>query len=304
MLSNHLISIIIPTYNYGHRIRKALESIRDQNDDQIEILVVDDGSTDQTAAVIQAFQTENPAFNLHYYYQENKGAGAARNAGIHKAKGEYLLLLDADDHLLPNSLALFRQAIAKYPQAGMISAGHISFNERNQVIKSHPFKNALTDSHETNFLYYLRKKVALVPGANIYQKKVFDQIHYPESVKNAEDVSVFFQVLATQTCVSFPDPVVRHNKHDGSLRHQFAFHKEAGLVIADLIFDKNILDTKYFKYRREYLSSRYLSLARMAYRHKAFDAVVGYYENAIKTFPKHVLKIAYFKKYFHARLRG
>ena len=140
MLADHLISIIIATYNYGHRIQKALESIRDQGDKQIEIVIVDDGSTDCTATVVKSFQADHPALNLQYYYQENKGAGAARNYGIKKANGEHLLILDADDYLLPDSLKIFRQAIVKFPQAGMIAAGHLSRYECNQIVKTHLFK--------------------------------------------------------------------------------------------------------------------------------------------------------------------
>ena len=271
MLADHLISIIIATYNYGHRIQKALESIRDQGDKQIEIVIVDDGSTDCTATVVKSFQADHPALNLQYYYQENKGAGAARNYGIKKANGEHLLILDADDYLLPDSLKIFRQAIVKFPQAGMIAAGHLSRYECNQIVKTHLFKTKLTESQETNFLYYLRKKIALGQGASLFNRKVLEQIRYPESVRNAEDISVFFQVLATQTCVSIEEPVVMHIKHKDSLRNQYDYHKAAGIVIADLIFDKKVLDLKYFKYRNEYISLRYLSLSRIAYRHKAFD---------------------------------
>ena len=165
------------------------------------------------------------------------------------------------------------------------------------------FKTKLTESQETNFLYYLRKKIALGQGASLFNRKVLEQIRYPESVRNAEDISVFFQVLATQTCVSIEEPVVMHIKHKDSLRNQYDYHKAAGIVIADLIFDKKVLDLKYFKYRNEYISLRYLSLSRIAYRHKAFDAAIKYYESAIKTFPRHLFKFSYFKKYLNARLQ-
>lgn len=302
-IAANLISIIIPTYNYGHRIEKALTSILEQEDLNTETVIIDDGSTDQTEVLVKAFQEKHPTFNLKYYIQLNKGVSVARNNGLKKANGDYVLFLDADDYLLPNSLRLFREAIFNFPEAGMIAAGHLSCKEKRQIVTSHPFKQKLTSSNEKNFLYYLRRKIALGAGSSIYQKKVFENIQFPESVKNGEDVSVFFQVLATQICASISEPVVMHNKHKNSLRRQFSLHKEAGIATADFIFNKEILAPKFLKYRNEYISARYLSLSRVAFRHEAFGSVVEYYENAINHFPLYFFKLGYLKRYIKARLK-
>ncbi len=300
MKAHPLITIVIPAYNYGYCIHNALESIREQQDPHLETIVIDDGSKDHTADVIRSFQMTNPSFHLLYQYQENKGAGSARNAGVKLASGEYILMLDADDYLLPNSLASFRRAIRQYPEARVIMGGHMSRGQQG-IIKKYPFKKKLTHSHMTNFLYYLRKKISLIPGAILYRKNVFSLISYPETIKNAEDQSVFCQILATQTCVSIEELVVMQNKHSDSLRHHFAFHQNAGLDIVDLVFDKKIIPKEFFKYRKEYMSLRYLSLARIAFQHKAMTDVINYYEQAIKVFPRHLLKVNYFKKYIIAR---
>jgi glycosyltransferase involved in cell wall biosynthesis len=303
MPTHNLISIIIPTYNYGSRITQALLSIQNQNDNHIEILIIDDGSTDQTKDVICAFQTLHSNLNLHYYYQTNKGASYSRNKGIDIARGKYLLFLDADDYLLPNALLRFRHAIVKNPHADMIAAGSATFAEKTQIIKQQPFTKKLSNSPEINFKHYLRKKISLHQGSCLYKKQVFARIRYPETIKNAEDVSVFFHVLATQQCVSMHYPVVMINKHHGSLRHQFALHKNTGLDIVNLIFDKSVLPKKYFKYRKEYISVRYLSLSRIAYRHKEYKLAAKYFEKAICVFPPYILKIAYVKKYIAAQMQ-
>ena len=94
------VSIIIPTYNYAEYIQKAIDSVLAQTYKNCEIIVVDDGSTDNTQEII-----ENKYKNkVRYYYQENKGAPAARNKGIKKSKGEYLSFLDADDYLTESSI--------------------------------------------------------------------------------------------------------------------------------------------------------------------------------------------------------
>jgi len=94
------VSVVIPTYNYGKYIEKAIDSVLAQTYKDFEIIVVDDGSTDNTREIIETKYEDK----VRYFYQENKGAPAARNRGIEKSKGEYLVFLDADDYLAPSSL--------------------------------------------------------------------------------------------------------------------------------------------------------------------------------------------------------
>ena len=90
------VSVIIPTFNYGRFIGRCIESVLDQNVPDLEIIVVDDGSTDNTRHVVEQFKNR-----LHYIFQENAGPSAARNTGIVNCTGEWLLFLDADDLLGP-----------------------------------------------------------------------------------------------------------------------------------------------------------------------------------------------------------
>ena len=99
-------SIIIPTYNRASIIGRAIHAVLHQSFDDVEIIVVDDGSTDQTSTVVTSIS--NP--KLTYIYQENKGVCAARNLGASKATGKYLLFYDSDDLLLPTALLDFKNA--------------------------------------------------------------------------------------------------------------------------------------------------------------------------------------------------
>jgi glycosyltransferase involved in cell wall biosynthesis len=86
-----LVSVIIPTYNRAHLVVEALKSVKAQSYPAIQVIVVDDGSEDDTAEQIAKFE------NVEYYRQENKGQGAARNLGLNHARGEYIASLDSDD---------------------------------------------------------------------------------------------------------------------------------------------------------------------------------------------------------------
>lgn len=94
------VSVIIPTYNYGKYIEKAIDSVLAQTYKDFEIIVVDDGSTDNTREIIQTRYKDK----VRYFYQENKGAPVARNKGIKESKGEYLAFLDQDDLFHPLNL--------------------------------------------------------------------------------------------------------------------------------------------------------------------------------------------------------
>ena len=108
-----LISVIIPTYNYGRFLPDAVKSVLGQKKDglAVEIIVVDDGSTDDTADVAQRLGS-----SIQYVYQENQGPSAARNNGIRRARGDYLVFLDADDMLTSGTLSSHIENFAAHPE--------------------------------------------------------------------------------------------------------------------------------------------------------------------------------------------
>ncbi|MDY0039233.1 MAG: glycosyltransferase family A protein, partial [Desulforhabdus sp.] len=94
-----VVSVIIPTYNRASFLKEALDSVLLQQNAEMEVIVVDDGSTDDTAAIVESFGRA-----VTYLYQSNAGVSAARNTGIKAARGRWLALLDSDDLWLPGKL--------------------------------------------------------------------------------------------------------------------------------------------------------------------------------------------------------
>lgn len=109
-------SIIIPLYNKGSRVRRTIDSVLNQGYGEMEIIVVDDGSTDNSAEYVKAYND----LRIRYIFKENGGVSSARNTGIRAARGEWLLLLDADDELLPGSIAVYEEMARKYPHATVL----------------------------------------------------------------------------------------------------------------------------------------------------------------------------------------
>src|SRR5688500_9583140 len=91
-MTKALVSVVIPAYNYGHFVTEAVASALNQTHPHVEVIVVDDGSTDGTADILKPFGSR-----IRYIYQPNRGLSAARNTGIRAARGEWVAFLDADD---------------------------------------------------------------------------------------------------------------------------------------------------------------------------------------------------------------
>ncbi len=126
-LPSPLVSIIIPTYNMRQWIGEAIDSALAQTYPHIEIIVVDDGSTDGTGD----FLRERYGDRIRYVYQENRGRGAARNRGLELARGEYIQFLDADDLLAPHKLEKHVRFLEEYPQFSAVYGQTMMFADGN-----------------------------------------------------------------------------------------------------------------------------------------------------------------------------
>jgi glycosyltransferase involved in cell wall biosynthesis len=119
-----LFSIIIATYNRAHLICAAIESVFQQRCSDYEILVIDDGSTDDTARILEVYGDR-----IRYFRQANQGPCRARNWGMRKARGEYVTILDSDDELVPWSLDTYRKVIEQFDRPTLIRGGMTKFHD-------------------------------------------------------------------------------------------------------------------------------------------------------------------------------
>jgi len=125
------VSVIIPTYNRAHFLSEAIESVLAQDiySDDIEIIVVDDGSTDNTQDVVASFGDK-----IKYIYQTNQGAGRARNRGIEESTAEWIAFLDSDDRWLPDKLSLQFKVLEAFPDYRVIHSNFYTFEHDKVVI--------------------------------------------------------------------------------------------------------------------------------------------------------------------------
>lgn len=255
-----LISVIIPTYNYGAVVGRALDSVLAQWEDDIELLVVNDGSRDNTVEVLDDYASRYPGL-VQVIHQDNAGPAAARNRGIRLAQGQYVLLLDADDELLPDTLNRLRQALRESPEAGMVLGGQVSVYQ-----DGHQRQRLPDPVPESPFLrvrrYLLEKRIAIAHGSSLFRRDLLMQCPYPESLRGGEDIAVFAYLLANARVVLINELLVRIHKHADSLRH---VRQDAAGYVAKMtqeVFAR--LPDECQSLRTRYEAQRYLSLFRSA----------------------------------------
>jgi glycosyltransferase involved in cell wall biosynthesis len=133
-------SVIIPTYNRSNFLGEVIASVCNQSLRDCELIIVDDGSTDNTRELVASVMTHQ-VIPIQYIYQDNKERGAARNRGIKEAKGDFIYILDSDDLLLPNHLEIFSKSIADHPDIAFFSGYYRFFlgeklrNSTNQRLR-------------------------------------------------------------------------------------------------------------------------------------------------------------------------
>ncbi|MEM3828271.1 MAG: glycosyltransferase family 2 protein [Conexivisphaerales archaeon] len=178
-----LVSVIIPTYNYGHYLAEAIESALAQNYQNIEVIVVDDGSTDNTRDVASKY-------DVQYVFQENKGVSVAKNNGVKISKGDFFVCLDADDKIHPNFVSKMIQPM-KDPKVGFVRCGSVVYNE------SYDFGNIwMPRKIFSKYCLFAGWWGAL--GPVLIRRKAFDSLGsgFDPNLRRFEDLDLCFRLLA------------------------------------------------------------------------------------------------------------
>jgi glycosyltransferase involved in cell wall biosynthesis len=287
-----LISVIVPTYNYAHLLPRALDSVLLQRAPWMELIVVNDGSTDLTAQVLAGYVARHPG--LLVIDQVNAGAAAARNRGLRQARGHYALLLDADDELQPDALQTLRAAVARHPEAGTILGAQLSVyadgRERLRLPTTVPAEPPLRLSKR----YLLQKRITISHGCSLFRRDLLLQRPYPENLRGGEDVPVFAHMLVSAPVVTTNVVLARIHKHGDSLRHDRRDEEVRAVTMIEEVFAS--LPAECQPLRSRYASQRYLSLFRAALQAGDRPAAKHFYRAAWRLDGRQALRWNYLRK--------
>jgi glycosyltransferase involved in cell wall biosynthesis len=287
-----LISVIVPAYNYANLLPRALESVLVQWAPWVELIVVNDGSTDDTARLLAGYATLHPG--LLVIDQANAGAAAARNRGLRQARGRYALLLDADDELQPGALETLRATVARHPEAGTVLGAQMSVYPDGRERLRLPTTVRAASPQQLCKRYLLHKRIAISHGCSLFRRDLLLQRPYPENLRGGEDIPVFVHMLLSAPVVTTSAVLARIHKHRDSLRHDRHDEEERAGTMIDEVFAG--LPAECQSLRRRYASQRYLSLFRAAFHAGDRPAARHFYRTAWRLDGRQALRWDYLRK--------
>lgn len=217
-----LVSVVIPCYNQGRFLGDAIESVIVQHYPRVEIIVIDDGATDDTAVVAKSY----PA--VRYVRQDNQGLAAARNAGLARCHGDFVIFLDADDRLLPNALLAGVRALQANPSCALAFGRHRRVAADGSPLPTVPRPRVDGD----HYLELLRRNYIPMPAAATFRRAVFDlERPFDVGVSPSADYDLFLRVARRFPIVDHYDEVAEYRQHGANMTRNTALMLAATLAV-------------------------------------------------------------------------
>lgn len=240
------VSIIIPAYNASKTILSTLNSVKSQTYQDFEIIIVDDGSTDNTVSIIEKFSIENSYLNLTLIKKKNEGVSKARNVALKCAKGNLIAFLDSDDEWLPIKLERQVHFFRNDDSIDLIGTC------RNDEIQKDSFFNTNRSIREITFKQLLYKMHFITPTV-IFRENILDDIgFFNEKKKYCEDADYFLRICFKRKCALLNESLVitgggkAHFGESGLSSNLIEMEKGELKNITDIFLRKQINIFEYF----------------------------------------------------------
>lgn len=179
----NLVSVIIPTFNSSRWIKEAIDSVLDQTYKNIEIIVVDDGSTDSTKKVLDNYIDKN---QIYYYYINNSGPAAARNFGIKKSKGDLISFLDSDDLWIKDKIEKQLNFLTDNPEIDLLLTNIEVINAHGQTLYFH--KNKLPKETKQIIKAFFNSKIIMNTPTILFKRHILEKVGgFDNSLRYRED---------------------------------------------------------------------------------------------------------------------
>lgn len=298
------VSVIIPSYNCGRFVIDAVTSILNQSYKDCEIVVIDDGSTDNTREVLSVFIEKK---NITYLYQANQGVGAARNSGIMASTGDYITFLDADDTLTEDSVEKRLRFAVQHPEVGLVfsdyfhqrSESDMTISDHAYLIKRFPnlmFHNPEGIIFTGNIEDYFEVPFNIWTGTVLVKREVFDKVgRFRTDVRITDDRDMWIRI-AEHFRVGYINSALAYYKH---FRGNLTTSVPVKYFGERLSFLQELL-TKYRNNRKIYLVIR----ERLAYAHHDIGLYFYNHDNRLKAISYFIKSLYYNPSSKRAELRG
>jgi glycosyltransferase involved in cell wall biosynthesis len=255
------VSVVIPTYNRANLIGESIRSVLDQTYRDFELIIVDDGSADNTKEVIESIKDPR----IRYIYQENRGVSAALNAGIKISTGEFYAGLGSDDLWLPQNLELKVERLDSRPDIALVCSDAYIFDDQTGDIIArfwHSYDSSfnLEEAMKNPFRQMLSWGCFIAGQASVVRRYVFDEVGYFDESLPIEDWDMFVRIVQ-RFPVDFIDiPLIKGRRHSGNLQmNTEKMYKGSVGSLQKLIRSQTL--------NEEYLKLAYIRLRRIHIRY-------------------------------------
>lgn len=264
-------SIVVPVYNSAAFLSAAVASVQGQTCPDWELLLIDDGSTDQSGEMIRAFAAQDA--RILGIYQENRGQFWARQAGIDRAEGDYLLFLDSDDILVPEALSVLQSALAEkewdmllftgalVTESGAVTGQFGAIGAEREIVSPRRLQKALLFSNELNSLCIKAIRRGL------FDSDPTDYAPFGGKGFGEDKARLLYPASQAKEILFLPDCLYRYTRREGSVSHTYTLG-EVPTLLAPEVF--RLLD----RYAAHWgLTDRESQQQFTAYRLRAFLSV-------------------------------
>lgn len=208
MDGSNMISVVVPAYNLSGYIEHTLQSVLDQSELPDEVIIVDDGSDDDTVQIVENIASTQPYDFIRLFRQERKGPGAARNRCIQEARGEWIAFLDGDDIWLPDKIREVRAAIRKDPDTVIIAHDEYEVDLRgNEILKRlHSYYSIGT----ALFPQLYRRCFFSTSCMTVRKRALLEVGGFDTSLPSAQDYELWLRLARYEKLVFIPIPLAKY----------------------------------------------------------------------------------------------
>lgn len=276
------VTVVIPTYNRASFLSDTLQSVLGQSCQDFEVVVIDDGSTDNTREVVSAFPAK-------YIWQENQGCTVAYNRGIEEARGKYIFFLDSDDILLRNALAKGVEVLDQHPEAGFSYGQALFINEARQFLgSSHPptkFSCIRDGKEEIRNIILSGNYLSAV----FVRRSCFDEVGMFKSEfrGGSGDLDLWVRLAKKYAVAYIAEPLVEYRIHPNRITNGRSVKQieKTWTLILESIFDDSELGAFLHRERPKAYSRLYCRLASDAFNRRQMKIAREYLFRAVRVYP-------------------
>jgi glycosyltransferase involved in cell wall biosynthesis len=283
---SRLVSVVIPTYNYGRYLRRAIDSALGQTYRDVEVVVVDDGSTDETRDVATGFGGD-----VRYVYQDNRGPGSARNRGLAEAAGEVVAFLDADDYFAPTHVEEQMAVLSADATRGWVFSDGFFVREDGEILQkvSDSFGDVYGEIRSDALFDLLLKYWNFIVTSSVTMRKKCVGLvgHFDETLRWHQDYEFWLRIAYRCEGGYVDKPLVSMRRHPASWgdrdRKESLVHRYRLMSKMERLYPREVRGLGRVWPQRKADALNHLGLLALEARQRS--QALGYFARSVATYP-------------------